>query len=260
MVARIQSLGSCLVVLALLLFAGNVGAQDVVCDPEFSVCDDPPVELCTFEGAPINCDDDDICTIDSCDPATGLCVNVEMTGCDSSSDEVVVVPGVIVTVEVLGGPPSPGGVEITFDDTSGGTFIAERISSAISDLDDVIESIEEFDHLDFLTISEPVLFWDFVYDGSLPGTVMLVFGYDENSIVSSFAESDLAIFHYADGEWSELSGSIDEVGNTIAVSVDSFSYFALGASSIQQVPSVSPVGIAVFCGLVGLASWRRLRR
>jgi len=259
MVARIQSLGSCLVVLTLLLFAGSVGAQDVACDPEFSVCDDP-VDLCAIDGVPIDCDDSDPCTYDYCDPATGLCLHVEIPGCDSSFDEVVVVPGVIVTVEVLGGPPSPGGVEISFDDTSGGTFIAELISSAISDLGEVIASIEEFDHLDFSPITEPVLFWDFVYDGSLPGTVTLVFGYDESSIVSPFEESDLAIFHYTGGEWTELTGSIDEVGNTITVSVDSFSYFALGASSIPQVPSVNTLGLAVLCSLVGLASWRRLRR
>jgi len=259
MAARIQFLGSCPVVLTLLLVAGTAGAQDVVGDPAFSIFNDTENELCNFD-ASIVCDDSDVCTFDTCDPETGICLQIPMPGCSTSPDEVVVVPGVTVTVEAFGGSSSPGGVEITFDDTSGGTFIAELTSSAISNLGDVIESIGEFSHLGFVTITEPVLFWDLVYDGSMPGTMTLVFGYDENSIVSSFEESDLAIFHYEGGEWSELNGSIDEVGNTLTVSVDSFSYFALGASSTQQVPSVSPVGIAAICGLIGLASWRRLRR
>ena len=175
---------------------GDCGSASCTFEPEFSVFNDP-VDLCTIDGVAVDCDDADLCTTDTCDPATGLCAHHPIPGCLTNSDEVVVAPGVIVTLEVLGGSPSPGGVEITFDDTSGGTFIEE---------------------------------------------------------------SDLAIFHYKDGEWTELNGSIDEVGNTVTVPVASFSYFALGASSIQQVPSVSPAGIAVLCGLVGLANWRRLRR
>ena len=85
MVARIQSLGSCLVVLTLLLFAGSVGAQDAACDPEFSVCDDP-VELCTNDGVPIDCDDADPCTSNICE--ANACLDPkDVEGCCVADEE-----------------------------------------------------------------------------------------------------------------------------------------------------------------------------
>lgn len=50
----------------------------------------------------------------------------------------------------------------------------------------------------------------------------------------------------------------DTVANTFTFQVTSLSEFVLGAV-IPSVPSLSPLGMATICSLLGLAGYRRLR-
>ncbi len=56
--------------------AGCACEADADCDDE-DICTDDLCDLATGEcsNEPINCDDDDACTVDSCDPESGACVS-----------------------------------------------------------------------------------------------------------------------------------------------------------------------------------------
>ncbi len=59
--------GSCVEVCDQLCDDGNACTQDVI--PDLDEC------ICATDPTPVDCDDSNSCTADSCDPATGSCLN-----------------------------------------------------------------------------------------------------------------------------------------------------------------------------------------
>lgn len=181
------------------------------------------------------CVDGDLCTIDRCDPGNGACSNEQVSSCQTNVEGVSVLAGDPSVVTALGGPAVPGGVQFSFNGTEGGIVNAEVITANIEDVGPLTEALGGFNDVDFGTITEPVMFWEFSYTGTFSPPVSVVIGYDDASIVPPTSEADLKIFHFKDGAWSELDRVVDTVANTITFDVDSFSFFGLGIT-MTKIP------------------------
>ena len=101
-----------------------------LCDPA-GVCDGSGV---CVGGGPVDCDDADICTADSCDPGTGTCDNNTIGSCSETTDTVGIPPGSNVSDSVLGGSSVAGGVDATFTSTGGGNLDAKLVEGSVANL------------------------------------------------------------------------------------------------------------------------------
>jgi hypothetical protein len=94
------------------------------------------------------------------------------------------------------------------------------------------------------------------FTGTLLGTSKLTFRYDE-SLLGGAEESQLAIYHYSDGEWIRQVGIVNTEDNTITVSgVSHFSDWGLGLNAAVPEPST---WVMFSMGSLCLA-WARRRR
>jgi cysteine-rich repeat protein len=203
----------------------NTPVFDDVVAPAPPICGDglpAPGEQCD-DG---NLDDGDCCS-STCQWDTK---NLEC------SDDVSVDPGAPVVISLFGGSGVPGGADLIFTAvTAGGTLHA--VSSSLSDPAEIQAIYGAFN---FQLPTVPAQAWFIDFDGSFAGAVTLVFGYDENDLAPGFTESDLRMYHRLDGWWSIAAPvepppwGIDTAADTITISVEEFSPFALGGQAVPE--------------------------
>lgn len=91
-----------------------------------------------------------------------------------------------------------------------------------------------------------VQIWALNYSGGEPTSpVALTFTFDPTGM-SLLQEQDLQIYHDVDGQWTDLGGSVNLANDTITVTTDSFSPFALGEASVPEPTGVALVGCCCF--------------
>lgn len=127
--------------------------------------------------------------------------------------------------DLLCGPAAPGGLHVDLDSTMGGILDASYEKITAQELQERILN-GELEALDFAIPGGSVQLWQIDYDGDLDGDATVTFAYDESDL-GPFAEVQLAVYHFVGGSWQRLTGSVDEVANTITVDVSSFSPFLL---------------------------------
>ena len=93
---------------------------------------------------------------------------------------------------------------------------------------------------------ETLQYWDLHYSGALAGPATVSFGFDPTLVTPGLP---LGIWHYVEGPgWEFLGGTV--AGNTITVTTNSFSPFALGAAPVPE-PSTYLLGVDGARGIGG---------
>ena len=91
------------------------------------------------------------------------------------------------------------------------------------------------------------------YSGTLEGPLQLSFNYDPSLLPEGFDEANLRVFHWTGTEWENLGGVVDAANNTITVTTNSLSPFAVAAVPEPETYALMLAGL----GLVGFAARRR---
>jgi PEP-CTERM motif len=153
---------------------------------------------------------------------------------------------------VLGGAGTTGGVEVTFDQvTAGGTLSAQSIPTAGLSFG-ALQALEGATN--FQLAGDTPQIWEISFDGTFTGPLTLTLAYDE-SLLGGVNEADLFVLHFDEtlNAWQKIFGTVDTDLNTITISTDSLSPFAL------SVPEPSTLLLAA-CGAVGCLIMVRRRR
>jgi hypothetical protein len=142
------------------------------------------------------------------------------------------------TVTAAGRSPDAGDVRVTFPSASGGTFTNVNSLTTAGDL------AARTAPVNFALPGEGglTLAWDLAFDGTFTAPATLVFHYDPGVLGPGVNESDLRIEHYHDGQWETLAGAVDPSADTITVTTDTFSPFALGA--VPEPSCLAIIGVA----------------
>ena len=147
-------------------------------------------------------------------------------------EEVTVPSGTTVSESLLGGPPSWGGVDVTFDDTSGGDLTAEF--TPVPAGPSLQELLADPGSLNFNVGGDPAQLWEIQLDGSFSGSITLTFQYDDQNLL--VPEADLEVAHYEGGAWVALPKvAQDLVDNTITVTTTSLSPFVLAGPESSSI-------------------------
>jgi streptogramin lyase len=142
---------------------------------------------------------------------------------------VVVHPGDDpVSVPMLEGLGTPGGLEVTLDASQGGPLTAEYDQKTPQELTDCTLT-GSCPPLDYAIPGDSFQLWEIAFQGILDGLARLVFRYDPTALLPGTDEAKLHVYHFRDGRWNRLAAiARDLVAKTITVDVDAFSPFALG--------------------------------
>jgi len=143
-----------------------------------------------------------------------------------------VTTGTTVSGGCNGGSSVPGGLDYEFEDVSSDGSCFGEYSTA--DATEIAVRVDEgeFEPFTFLLPGEPAQIWKVQFSGTYSGNVNLNFGYDSTLLPPDFNESTLALYEFVNGAWQKLTGTVDPVTHTIAVSTSSLSTFALGVEAL----------------------------
>ncbi|MBI5397590.1 MAG: PEP-CTERM sorting domain-containing protein [Verrucomicrobia bacterium] len=126
-----------------------------------------------------------------------------------------------------GGSGNAGGVDFSFDNVSGsGSFFAE-FSRADGDEMDFRISNGDFSLPTFPVPGSLTQLWELEFDGAYDGDIVLTFAYDPLLLPPGFDENNLQIYHFNNGVWEALPGTVNTLNNTIQVTTSSLSPFIL---------------------------------
>ena len=179
-----------------------------------------------------------------------------------------------VSVPLEGGLGSPGGVEVTFDEVTGGgtTTVTKSTAGALPPTG-----------LEILGLGLPV-YYDINTTATFSGLVTVCIAYDETQIPGGKDESDLTLRHFDGSGWTDITSSLDTVNDIICGETTTLSPFAVmvptspsvgGIVELVTGPSGSPdaqqpgggftldlTALAVALAAVGVAgvAWHRYRR
>ena len=141
--------------------------------------------------------------------------------------DVMEVPaGTNVSDSALGGSTVPGGIDFTFDDTTGGTITAEFVPAPVSNIENLIKDPGA---IKFGLPTDPLQLWEINYSETLTDLLTLVFRYEVLNLAPGFTEDQFAIYQFHAGAWFRPSQTIDTLNKTITVVTSVLSQFALGA-------------------------------
>lgn len=149
-----------------------------------------------------------------------------------------------------GGSQSIGGVDYGFEDvTLPGSLFAEY---SCADEDEIAQHVAEgeYDVPDFMIAGSVMQVWELEFTGEFNGNVLLTFAFDPTLLGDA---SPLGIYHFTDGAWRFLGGTVDFLANTITVETESLSPFAIGV-----VPEPTTTMALLCIGAAGMFR-RRLR-
>jgi formylglycine-generating enzyme required for sulfatase activity len=148
-----------------------------------------------------------------------------------------------------GGSDYIGGIDFQFSDvTVAGAVIGEFATVPVDELPSGFD-----DPSVFISGSDPAQMWSIEFSGEFEGPVELTLCYDDTNLVVD--EELLIIQHYISGVGLEALPVLDRdlVNNTITITTDSFSNFALA-----EVPEPATVALFAVGGLSMLGRrWRR---
>ena len=166
-------------------------------------------------------------------------------------------PGSGCDVIANGGPTYAGGVRFQSASDLTGTFYAEY--------DDNVEQHELQEMIAAGELQTPnfaipgaLQLYQLEYDGDLnDATLLVTLGYNAALLPPDFAAENLKVYHYKNGHWSEIAGTVDALANTITFETDSLSPFALGdATAVPEPSAFALLGVTA----VALAFAGRQRR
>jgi sulfatase modifying factor 1 len=147
--------------------------------------------------------------------------------------EAIVQPsGNLVVHNLGGGPLNIGGISIGVNAATGGTLQQTYSASNLNQL----PPIPAFDphNLTFEAPGESLQFWDLHFTGSLAEPAHVTFYFDQSLVATGLP---IGIWHFDNQVgWEYLGGTIQ--GNSITVTVNGFSPFALGAAPGSTGPQL----------------------
>jgi hypothetical protein len=240
----------------------DADCDGMICDLDGNAC---TPDFCSDDACqaalPIDCSDGVACTADTCHLITG-CSNDPIPSCTGSVEVASVDPGPDEGAQFFGGPSVPGGIEITFADSTGGTLTVEQILVPLSSVTLLGPPYSLLDLLLYGT--DPVYFWNISYTGTFASSTV-TFGYDEAAIVSPWGETTVLMLHYTIGGphmgWGpHIDGWSDPQANTLTIVVTSFSPFALGVPESVAVPALRSWGsLLLAIGVLALTGVAAIR-
>lgn len=152
---------------------------------------------------------------------------------------------------LYGGSTSVGGLDVTFDNvTGGGDLTVDFDATPLGQLEQGY-----LDTINFALWTNPLQTWSLEFDGTFDGETTLTFCYDDSDMFPGRSEDRLYIHHQlGDGTWEELPVvARDTVANTITVTTTSFSDFAMGG----PVPEPTTLVLLALGGVMLLKRKRR---
>jgi uncharacterized membrane protein len=123
---------------------------------------------------------------------------------------------VVAPVVALPGSSGSATVELTFENI--GSPGVTTVTAASSPIDGAPETATGF------KTGDPAVYFDVETNASFTGTVGLCFSWQEGQFAD---ETAVALFHYEDGAWVNVTTSVDPNANSVCGRVSSFSPFAL---------------------------------
>jgi hypothetical protein len=153
-----------------------------------------------------------------------------------------------------GGSSQPGGVDFHFEGSvdPGKFFFSFEVEDSTSIAG--LIGAGEIGPLTFGLPGSELPLWEIEYDASFSGQVRLTFGLT-GVLPDGLDPSRLHIYHWHHGTWEDLGGSFDAAANTITITTDSLSPFALGVTAAVPEPASAALLLG---GLVVLIGRRRL--
>jgi hypothetical protein len=146
--------------------------------------------------------------------------------------------------------PQGGGVGVTLTSTSGGNFQSTyRTETALA-----LSAQTAPLNFTFAALNGQGQMWDLAYDGTINGGATVTFSYDPTLLPSDLDKNLLGIYHFTNGAWVPLAGSVNTSADTITVTTDSFSPFAL---AVVPEPSIALIPLVA---LLGVRHWVRPKR
>ena len=137
-----------------------------------------------------------------------------------------------------GGSLHIGGVDFEIEDVvQNGTFFGEESEADDDELADRIED-GEFVLPAFARPGGLAQVWNLSWSGRHSGRIRLRFNYDPALVPAGTDASRLTIYHFHDGSWEQLVGTVDATRHIITVSVTDLSPFMLGISTPHAIPEL----------------------
>jgi len=161
--------------------------------------------------------------------------------------------------DVLGGSAIAGGVDAAFQNNERGILYGQfDVIDGVA-LPDLIDSgVLDFAAPNFALPAGQLQVWNLTFEGDTlgPNELALVFGYDDTGL-TLLDEAALDVFHFDNGMWTALGGTVDTAANTISVLTPGLSPFAVG---LVPEPSTMALAIIALTGLTVQTVRRRKSR
>jgi hypothetical protein len=141
------------------------------------------------------------------------------------------------------------------------TFLGNYVEGEFSfdfgahDADGIAQLVAQgtFNQPTFMLPGATMQLFEVAYSGDFDGPLELAFNYDPSLLPEGFDEDNLRIYHWTGTEWENLGGVVDTANNTITVTTNSLSPFAVAAVPEPETYALMLAGL----GLVGVAARRR---
>ena len=150
-----------------------------------------------------------------------------------------VAPGSGSSGSCNGGAGVAGGIDYQFSEVSSeGSCFGSFIRADDAELDSHVAH-GEFNDFTFPIPGRSAQVWMLKFNGSYSGQVSVTLGYDVTLLPPGFDENSLAIYHFTDGAWQAVGGTVDPLNHSIAVSVAALGAFALAIDAAAPACAIA---------------------
>jgi hypothetical protein len=139
--------------------------------------------------------------------------------------------------------------------SSAGILASEHVTYSAEGIDQAV-SAGVLGRPSFMVPGDYLQVFHVSMSGTQNGLIELSFVYDPTLLPGGFDEGNLRVFHWTGNEWENLGGVVDAANNTITVTTNSLSPFAIAAVPEPETYALMLVGL----GLVGFAVQARFRK